>query len=121
MNTPPTPPQTPPQTPPPATPPTPPEPTQEMHDKGMGPLIGTGIILILIILGGLYIWHSYLQSSSANREITLPLILGDDSAGLPPTSSSDSVNDIEADINATDLDTLEAQIDADLQAIDSTL
>jgi hypothetical protein len=96
-------------------------PTQASASQhGTGPLIGTGIIIVLIICGGLYAWHMYLTTSQMEQN-TLPLILGDDREGLPPTSSSDSVSEIEADIEATDLDALDAQVEADLQAVESTL
>lgn len=95
-------------------------PQETTHHRRTGPLIGIGIILILIILGGLYAWNSYLMS--VQQDVTpLPLILGDDSAGLPPTSSSDAVADIDADVKATDVDTMNSQINADFQAAQSAL
>ncbi len=99
------------------TPSAPPTPTQAPASHAMGPLIGTLIILIVLALGGLYAWN--MQASMPENE-PLPLILSDDDReGLPPTSSSDEVTDIEADISATDLDAFEAQIDADLKAAES--
>lgn len=83
----------------------------------MGPLIGTLIILILIGLGGLYFY----QMMGGTPE-QLPLILSDDEReGLPSTSSSDAVADIEADVSMTDLDTIDAQIEMDLQTAESAM
>ena len=82
--------------------------------------MGTLIILVLLVLGGIYFMN--VERTSVTEEDQLPLILGnDDAEGLPPTSSSDDVSAIESDVTATDLDALEAQIDADLEAIDSSL
>ena len=94
---------------------TPPAPTPEHH--AMGPLIGTLIILILIGLGGFYFYQ--MSGGGADQ---LPLILSDDDReGLPTPSSSDEVANIESDVSMTDLDTLDAQIEADMQAAESAM
>lgn len=86
----------------------------------IGPLVGTAIIIVLLVAGGLYFWGAKLnQNASMNN--APPVILGDDSAGLPPTSSSDAVAAIEADVSATDVDRLDAEIEADMKAAESSM
>ncbi|TSC86950.1 MAG: hypothetical protein G01um10148_55 [Parcubacteria group bacterium Gr01-1014_8] len=94
-------------------------PLPQREKSSIGPLIGTLIIVLIIAAGGLYFWGAKLNSMNSNN--LPPLILGDDSAGLPPTSSSDSVAAIEMDVSATDMDTLEREVGADMQAIDSSM
>ncbi len=97
-------------------------PTAAPHEKkSIGPLVGTLIVLLVLILGGLYLWGSKLEQDNMNN--TPPFILGDDNAdaGLPPTSNSDAVVDIEADIAATDMNTFESEVNADVQAAAGSL
>ena len=86
---------------------------------GMGAVVGTLIVLAVLVLGGAY----FLNRSTHEPRYEPPVILGDDNAntGLPPTSSSDSVNDISADIDATNLGELESQISTDLQTAEANL
>jgi len=71
-----------------------------------GPIIAIIVILVIIILGGLYFWNqnkagTNLESgNSANLE------------SINTQSSSDNTADIEADLNATDVDNLDAELDA---------
>jgi uncharacterized protein HemX len=93
------------------------------QQPGMGALVGTLIVLAVLVLGGVYF---YLNKQMAEPQ-TPPVILGDTTPtppleqSSPAPSSSDDVNAIEADVSATDLDQLEAQIDADLKTIESNL
>lgn len=86
--------------------------------SSIGPLVGILIIVLILGLGGLYFWGAKLNTEQSND--TPPLILGDDSAGLPPTTSSDTVADIETDVNATNMDTFESEVEADMQAVESS-
>lgn len=88
--------------------------------KSVGPVIGALIVLLVLILGGLYLWGSKLERDAMNNP---PFILGDQNtdAGLPPTSESDEVSAIEADINSTDLATFESEVNADMQAAAGSL
>ncbi len=91
-------------------------------NHGMGALVGTLIVLAVLVLGGVYF---FLNQQMAAQQ-TPPVILGD-TIPTPPVqnspapSSSDTVSAIDADIGATDLNQLDAQIDADLQAIEASL
>lgn len=100
----------------------PPPPTPEVsppQKHSIGPLIGALIVLVVLILGGLYLWGNKLARNSD----VAPFILGDDNAeaGMLPTSNSDAVADIESDVSATDLNTLEADIESDMKAAEGSL
>ncbi|MEK7628320.1 MAG: hypothetical protein AAB421_02800 [Patescibacteria group bacterium] len=96
----------------------------EAHKSSLGPIVGAVVIIALMVFGGLYYWGSQLQQEAAAE---LPFIMDDGSvppastedttAGIPAPSNSDAVVDIEADINNTDFDALDAQIDADLKEV----
>lgn len=103
-----------------STPPAPQTPLAPPEKSSVGPLVGTAIIIAILAVGGLYFWGSKLNKEGAMNN-TPPVILGDDSAGLPPTSSSDTVASIEADVSATDLDRLDAEIEADMKAAESSM
>lgn len=84
------------------------------EDKSFGPLIGIVIIVIILILGGLYFWGQ--QVGEESLEELAPS--ADEVIGtLEMQGSSDELIDIEDDLNITDLDNL----DADLDAIESEL
>ncbi|GEM_PF-1288643 len=86
--------------------------------SGMGAFIGAIIIIILLAVGGLYFWGAKLNQTSTNPP---PLILGNDTsgaeqvatsdvaAGLPPQQTSDDPAAISADLNAMNLNQLDAQ------------
>ncbi|MEK7200525.1 MAG: hypothetical protein AAB672_00110 [Patescibacteria group bacterium] len=85
-----------------------------LEKKSMGPLIAVIIILALIIIGGLY----FLKTRSS-QPIYIPSPANDTiTESLNTQSTSDSLNSIEADLNATDLNNLDqgaAAIEATLQ------
>lgn len=84
------------------------------EQKSMGPLISVVIILALIIVGGLYF-----LKERASMDTTIPA--GDEvdlvNASLKKQGTSDDLNSIEADLNATDLNNL----DQGATAIEATL
>lgn len=88
--------------------------TQNMDKKSKGPLVAVIIILVLIIVGGLY----FLKERSA-QEVFIPTETEDSVVeSLNQQSSSDELESIEADLNATDLENLDqgaAAIEAELQ------
>lgn len=100
------------------------QPTEMPGKKSsLGSVVGAIIVIIAIILGGLYFWGSQLEDQQMLEE-ELPFILGDEDVeneGIPPTSSSDELSSIETDIQANNLDGLEAAIDADLENVNSEL
>lgn len=96
-------------------------PIAEHHSSAIGSIIGAIIVIIVIVIGGLYFWGAQLERQQAMTE-ELPFLLGDEgyeNEGLPPTSSSDEVADIEADVSATDLEAFEAALDSDMANMDA--
>jgi hypothetical protein len=80
-------------------------------DKGnhMGPIIGSIIIIILLVLGALYFWSKELNQNDAAPQ--------DESAiqsGNATFNTSDEVASIEADLEATSF----TEIEADLEALE---
>jgi len=83
--------------------------------KSAGPVIGSIIIIVIIILGGLYFWGKRLS----NNDPTLDGPSADEImqqedvelAALQSQSSSDEIAAIEADLTNTDLDGLDAELD----------
>jgi hypothetical protein len=86
----------------------------DMNKKSVGPLIAVIIILALIIIGGLY----FLKERSS-QPIYAPTTTTSDAMtdSLNKQGSSDELGSIEADLNATDVDNL----DAGAAAVEATL
>ena len=88
--------------------------TAEPAKKSMGPLIAVIVILVLIVIGGLY----FLKIRSS-QESYIPATQNDSiTESLKTQGSSDNLDSIEADLNATNLDNLDqgtADIEASLQ------
>ena len=80
------------------------------EDKPFGPLVGIVIIVIILILGGLYFWGQRTGDGVISDQDTVV-------EALETQSLSDEIVDIEADLDATDLESL----DADLSAIEDEL
>ena len=71
--------------------------------SSIGPVVGIIIVVLIIILGGLYIWGRELSEDGADN-------------GTP--STSDEVSAIEEDLSASDFEDLDAEaaaIEAELQ------
>lgn len=89
----------------------------QVEKKSMGPLIAVVLILALIIIGGLY----FLKMRSSERYIAPPTTTNQTDSvadSLSQQGSSDDLDSIEADLNATNLDNLDqgaAVIEAQLQ------
>ena len=67
-----------------------------------GPIIGGIVILAVIIFGALYFWGEKQDSEALNEEL--------DTINIQ--SESDDTADIEADLNSTDIDNLDAELNA---------
>ena len=85
--------------------------------KSMGPMLGIVIIVILLVLGGFYFWGTQIKDRSQVQEVE---ITAEDIANQEDTtlknlqsqSTSDEIDDIEADLDATDLENLDSELDA---------
>lgn len=83
------------------------------NKKSFGPLIAVIVILVLIVIGGLY----FLKERSS-QEVYIPEIQEDPiTESLNQQSSSDDLESIESDLNATDIENL----DQGASAIESEL
>ncbi len=86
---------------------------------GWGPMFGIFIIVLLLIVGALYFWGEKLSKQQSAQpqqsgqtqpqQQTQPQSTGDTATdSLLSLSSSDNLSMIEADLNATDLATLDS-------------
>lgn len=96
----------------------------ERHHGNLGLMLGALILLVVIILGGLYLWGQSLSKNDPafqervipNNEPETPRAIVDTQI-LETLSPSDDLGAIEADLNSTNLDS----IDADMTTIDAEL
>lgn len=96
-----------------------------------GVVIGVLIVFLVLILGGLFLWSSYMSNDQVaptttpvreipNNERETPRAEADIQV-LETTSSSDELGDIEADLESTlleldgELNTIEAELDGDIE------
>ena len=64
--------------------------------KSFGPLIGTIIIIVVLLLGAFYIWGGKLSTQNTTEDTGTINMTGE----LAPVSTSDEVNAIESDLTA---------------------
>ncbi len=79
------------------------------QESSTGPAIAIVIVLAMIILGGFYFWGERSKSTDTILEATPEQMI----SAIETQSTSDESSSIEADLNSTELD----NIDAELQAI----
>lgn len=93
--------------------------TDTSEESSMGPIIGAIIIILILIIGGLYFWGQNLVDKEGVTDEDAEEILEDDevSEELSQQSSSDEVEDIEADLEASSFE----DIDSDLENIEDEL
>ncbi|MCF7857379.1 MAG: hypothetical protein K9M10_02785 [Candidatus Pacebacteria bacterium] len=105
-----------------------PEPMAPSHPAHVGPILGVLIIMLVLILGGLYLWGGTL-TNEVLAPIEEPIIINNepetpraeaDTQILETLSPSDDLGAIEADIDSTNFDSLETDLtsfDVELQGI----
>ena len=90
----------------------------QTQQKSMGPMLGIVIIVVLLVLGGFYFWGTQIKDKSQvqeNAEVTAEDIANQEDTALEnlnTQSTSDEIDDIEADLDATDLESLDSELDA---------
>lgn len=99
-----------------------PETPGEVHHSHIGPILGVLVVVLVLILGGLYLWGASLseeQSSQRQIENNEPETprANADIAILGTLSPSDELIAIEADLGSTNIE----DIDASLNEIDNEL
>lgn len=93
--------------------------TDTSEESSMGPIIGAIIIVLILIIGGLYFWGQNLVQNEDVADDDMEELLDEDEVTeeLQEQSSSDEVDDIEADLEASSYE----EIDADLANIEEEL
>ncbi len=105
------------------------DPSDAEHTGHLGVILGVLIVILVLILGGLYLWGTTLTTTSAidTVEVERPTAEENDEPEstnaeaqvetFGAVSTSDEIDAIEADIESTNLD----ELDAELEAIDAEL
>ena len=80
----------------------------------VGPIIGTVVIIAVIILGGLYFWGKRLEEAKLKQNLVTDSTSSqstesDEASRIRNTSSSDDLNSIQADLNATSYNNLNSE------------
>ena len=91
-------------------------PESATEKKSFGPIIGIAIIVVIIIFGGLYYWGGKINTQElrdVQESLTAEDISGQQDESLESLqvqSTSDEIVDIEADLDLTDLEDLDAEL-----------
>ncbi len=109
-------PQTPPPAPTPAPTPTPVPPVMPPAPRShLGTILGVVIVIVALVLGGLYLWGASLSDEQMQEEVAAPMTT-EETTPIPP-SPPDEIDTIEAELNMTDVNSL----DQELNTIDSEI
>lgn len=101
-----------------------PEMQPQPEHGSLGPLIGVIVIIALLIFGGLYFWGAQLDDADSDAVPYIPDEVGfmaEPVNNNSDLSSSDTVVDIEADLDNTDLAEIESAINADIESLEAEL
>lgn len=92
----------------------------EQYHAHVGPLLGILVIVIVLIFSGLYLWGAMLGKESGTREFTPRTLPNNepettravtDQDILKTMSSSNELDALYADIESTNLDSLDSELD----------
>ena len=93
-------------------------PSAPKTEKPLGPIVGIVVIILILIVGGLYLWGQRLVEQTGlypeSSESLVPSAASGPDAqteALQSQGASDSASAIEADLNATDVDNLTGELD----------
>ncbi len=93
-------------------------PTPQEHKTGStGPFVGIVIIVLVLILGGLYFWGSYLNEQDALN--ASESAIEESSADGDIAGPADEPDRIESDLDSFDAAAFDASLEASLQAAES--
>ncbi len=92
----------------------------EEQKSSVGSIISIIIILILIVIGALYFWGKRVQETMPTEQVTEETSTADEAmmneaAAIKAMSGSDELDSIEADIRATKVDNLDAELNVQPQ------
>lgn len=82
--------------------------------KSIGPIIGMVIILVIIIFGGLYYWGGQIKNQKEQENVTSEEILEQKDPALEALeiqNSSNEIKDIEVDLDLTNLEGLDKELE----------
>lgn len=85
------------------------------NENSAGPVIATVIILAVIILGGLYFWgerSNQRDVKDADANSAAAANTDQTTAAIRSQSSSDDISSIEADLNNTNTEAIDADLSA---------
>lgn len=92
----------------------------EKHNSSFAIILAVLLVLLVMILGGLYLWGAALETQETQQEVPAREIPNNepetpraeaDTQILNTVSPSDELDAIEADINSTELDSLDAELE----------
>lgn len=82
---------------------------EPQNEHSVGPTIGLIIIMVLIVLGGFYFWG---ERSDAMKEMDDGRDVAAEVSAIEDQSDSDETSSIEADLENTHTETLDAELNA---------
>lgn len=82
-----------------------PEMTSE-NKGGAGTMIAAVVVIVVILIGALYFWNARSAQAPALDETASTV------QAITDVSTSDEATDIQTDLNSTELDNLDAQLNA---------
>ncbi len=86
---------------------------EQQNKSGVGPIIGTVVIIAIIILGGLYFWGKRIEEAKLKQSLVTDNAAEseglNEAAVIKSTSTEDDLNSIQADLNSTNLDNLDTE------------
>jgi uncharacterized protein HemX len=83
-------------------------------DSTVGPMIGSIVIILIVIIGGLYFWGSLITEKKSEIQTEDALQEQSETLEVEQTakqSASDDTSSIEADLEATNVDSLDSGIE----------
>ena len=85
----------------------------EEHKSSVGPIVGSIIVVLVIVLGGLYLYGSQFSQRAAEEgpaAADIEALPDQEATALENQGVTDSLSEIEADIETTNVDNLDADI-----------
>ena len=101
----------------------------EKNHAHVGPVLAVLVIILICILGGLYLWGSLLTNEAVATPSERNIVNDEpettraqaDSQMLGAVSSSNALDAIYADLESTNLDTLDNELDQITRELEATL
>ena len=92
---------------------------QPQNKSSIGSIIGTIIIIAIIILGGLYFWGKRIEEAKIKENLVMEQASStaeeNEAAAINSMSSSDDLSSIEADLNNSNLNGLDSELEVQAQ------